>query len=69
MIRLQNLPHLHNDRDAIGFQRCNACYNREVIPPTGVACALSNYSARRLGRSILERSLLAARRETDPASG
>jgi hypothetical protein len=24
MIHLQNLPHLHNDRDAIRFQRCAA---------------------------------------------
>ena len=35
MIHLQNLPHLHNDRDAVGFQRCNAATTGEVIPPSG----------------------------------
>jgi hypothetical protein len=38
MIHLQNLPRLHNDRDAIGFQRCASHLSLCPLPALEDSC-------------------------------
>ncbi len=67
MIHLQNLPHSHNDPDAIRFHRCAA--HIKILPRIVKRSAIARGGARAQPARRAGRSILANRRETDFAKG